>query len=76
MCVSGTMWLVLLPRAVIYTVVHIERSQPTRRETCRGQLGTAKGMAISAVDKGIAERAEVRDVNGKLVFHYPRTFPT
>ena len=66
----------LAARAVIYTIVQIERSRPTGRETCRGQLGTAKGMAISAVDRGLAERAEVRDVNGKLVFHYPRTFRT
>ena len=70
------MRVMLTALAVIYTIVHIERSQPIRRETCRGRLNTAKDMAIAAVEKGIAERAEVRDVNGKLVFHYPRAFPT
>lgn len=59
---------------MIYTIVHIKRCDTARRETFRGELDTAKALAVATVEKGQTDRAEVRDVNGQLVFHYPRTF--
>jgi hypothetical protein len=44
-------------------------------ETHRAALDTAKASAIAAVERGQADRAEVRDINNHRVFHYPRTFP-
>jgi hypothetical protein len=29
---------------------------------------------MAAVEKGSADRAEIRDLNKHLLFHYPRTF--
>ena len=59
---------------LIYTVTFFVRSRPTHSETARGSLDVAKAIAMAAVEKGTAERAEVRDINKHLMFHYPRTF--
>lgn len=36
-------------------------------------LELAKAMAEKSVASGTAERAEVRDEGGQLLFHHPRT---
>jgi hypothetical protein len=61
---------------MIYTITFQKGSRRAGSETCRGMLDVAKAIAMAAVEKGAADRAEVRDINGKLIFHYPRTFRT
>jgi hypothetical protein len=60
---------------MIYTIAFFAGSRPAGNETCRGALDAAKAIAIAAVDKGSADRAEIRDLHKHLLFHYPRTFP-
>ena len=38
-----------------------------------GPFSSARAHAKEAVDKGNAERAEVRDEAGQMVFEYPKT---
>lgn len=73
---SDNTYLMLALQCVIYTIVHFKGSHTIRRETYHGELDTAKALAVAAVEKGGADRVEVRDVSGQLAFHYPRTFRT
>lgn len=59
---------------MIYIVTYLKRSKPAGSETCRDSIDMAKALAMAAVEKGTADRAEVRDLNKALLFHYPRTF--
>ena len=59
---------------MIYTITFLKGSRPAGNESYCGALDIAKAIAISAVEGGSADRAEVRDVNQHLIYHYPRTF--
>jgi hypothetical protein len=62
------------PRATIHIITFFTGSEPTGSETHRASLDTARASAVAAVESGHADRAEVRDLNKRLVFHYPRKF--
>lgn len=56
--------------AMIYTISHFQGTGETWKSACRGKLETAKATAVAAVEQGKADRTEVRDINGRLVFSY------
>ena len=58
----------------IHVITFFRGSKPMGTETHRAALDIAKARAIAAVESGRADRAEVRDLKKRLVFHYPRTF--
>jgi hypothetical protein len=41
-------------------------------EEWRGPLSEAKDLAVGAVAVGDADKTEIRDTKGQLIFHYPR----
>ena len=57
--------------AMIYTVTYYAGSQPTGGDSCNGSIERAKALAYDAVRKGIAQRAEVRDLDRRLLYHFP-----
>lgn len=61
---------------MIYTIALMRGAQVLAVETLRGEPDIAKALSKALVEKGDADRTEVRDVNGSLIYHYPRTFPT
>jgi hypothetical protein len=58
---------------MIYTITYYSGSKPDGGDSCNGSLDRAKGLAVDAVKFGLARRAEVRDIDKKLLFHFPRT---
>jgi hypothetical protein len=58
---------------MIYTITYYSGSTPGGGDSCNGSLDRAKGLAIDAVELGLAKRAEVRDLDKRLLFHFPRT---
>jgi hypothetical protein len=60
----------------MHVITFFMGSKSVGTETQRAALDTAKASAIDAVESGRADRAEVRDLNKHLLFHYPRTFST
>jgi hypothetical protein len=58
----------------MYIISFFTGTKPAGTETYRGALDMAKALAMAAVDRGSADRVEVRDINKNLMFHYPRTF--
>ena len=58
-----------------YTIRHFEGDRPTGDEHWTGIFGEAKALAENAVATGSAQRVEVLDEAGQLVFHYPPLSP-
>jgi hypothetical protein len=58
---------------MIYTITYYAGSTPKGGDSCNGSLDRAKDLAIEAVEIGLAKRAEVRDLDKRLLFHFPRT---
>ena len=54
-----------------YTLSYIQRGKAST-EAWVGSFAEAKAHAKKAVLLGSADRTEIRDNAGKLVFHYPR----
>jgi hypothetical protein len=55
-----------------YTITYLENSRPTGSEHWAGSFSEAKELAVKAVTTGCAERSEIRDDAGNLMFHHPR----
>jgi hypothetical protein len=59
---------------VAYTINYFKQSRlEWADDPWRGTLEDAQATAENAVASGTAERVEVRNEHGDLVFHYPRT---
>lgn len=57
---------------MIYTVTYYAGARPTRADSCNGSINRARDLAVTAVEQGYAQRAEVRDVERRLLYHFPR----
>jgi hypothetical protein len=55
-----------------YTVVYIQKETVSGTEPWPGKLIDAQDLAHKAVANGAADRVEIRDENGELVFRHPR----
>lgn len=60
---------------MIYTISFMHGAQVTAMETFRGQQDVAQALAMAMVGKGSADRVEIRNIHGHLVFRYPCTAP-
>jgi hypothetical protein len=58
---------------MIYTITYYSASRAVGSDSCTGSVDRAKELAINAVDGGVAQRAEVRDLNKTLLYHFART---
>jgi hypothetical protein len=56
-----------------YAIDFFERGQSAVTEHWPRGFDAAKEHAKNVVLTGCAERAEIHDESGKLLFHYPRT---
>jgi hypothetical protein len=55
-----------------YAIDLLERGRSAATEYWASGFDSAKEYARNAVVTGCAERAEIRNESGKLLFHYPR----
>ena len=55
-----------------YAIDLLERGRSAATEYWAGGFDVAMERAKNAVLTGCAERAEIRDESGKVLFHYPR----
>jgi hypothetical protein len=58
-----------------YTIRYFQDGRPTGDEHWTGIYGEAKALAENAVTTGTAERVEILDATGQLVFHHPPLAP-
>jgi hypothetical protein len=58
-----------------YTIRYFQDSRPTGDEHWTGIYGEAKALAENAVESGAADRVEIVDEAGQLVFHHPPLTP-
>ncbi len=58
---------------MIYTITYYSGSRTAGSDSCNGSLDRAKALAIAAVKDGLAKRADVRDLDKRLLYHFPRT---
>lgn len=58
-----------------YTIRYYQDARPTGDEHWTGIYGEAKALAENAVATGAAERVEILDEAGQLVFHHPPLAP-
>ena len=59
-----------------YAIDLLIRGRSAATEYWASRFDDAKVYAKNAVLTGCAERVEIRDESGKLLFHYPRTMRT
>lgn len=59
-----------------YRVDYHEDGKPAWSDISFADFEFAKSVAQDAVDNGLAQRVEVRDGGGTLLFHYPRIMRT
>ena len=55
-----------------YNIGYFVNSRLTATESWDGTFSAAQEMARKAVESGTAERVEIRESDGALVFHHPR----
>ena len=55
-----------------YTLVYIQKEKVSGTEPWPGKLIDAQDHAHKAIANGAADRVEIRDGNGELVFRHPR----
>ena len=55
-----------------YTMVYIRKEKVSGTDPWPGKLIDAQDLAHKAVTNGAADRVEIRDENGELVFRHPR----
>lgn len=55
-----------------YSISYLHRGENVATESWDRGLEEAKAVAKRAVLVGTAERSEIRDADGKLIFHFPR----
>ena len=58
-----------------YTIRYFQDSRPTGDEHWTGIFGEAKALAMNAVESGAADRVEILEEAGQLVFHHPPLAP-
>jgi hypothetical protein len=58
-----------------YTILYYQEARPTGDEHWTGIFGEAKALAEHAVETGVADRVEILDEAGQLVFHHPPLAP-
>lgn len=58
-----------------YTIRYYQDARPTGDEHWTGIFGEAKALAENAVGSGTADRVEILDEAGQLLFHYPALAP-
>lgn len=58
---------------MIYNVTYYAGSTQIGGESCNGSIERARMLANDAVENGLAQRAEVRDIERRLLYHFPRT---
>ena len=58
---------------MLYTITYYSSSERGGRDSCNGSLDRASGLAVTAVEQGLARRTEVRDISRQLLFRYPAT---
>ena len=56
---------------MIYTITYFSGSEDRGGDTCNGSFDRAKGLAVAAVEGGMAKRSEVRDIHKQLLFRFP-----
>jgi len=54
-----------------FTIKYYEAGRPTGDEHWTGIFGEARALAQNAVTTGAAEKVEIRDEAGQLIFQYP-----
>jgi hypothetical protein len=57
---------------MIYTVTYYAGTNPTGAESCNGSIDRARTLAVAAVQGGLAQRAEVRDVERRVLYRFPQ----
>lgn len=57
---------------MIYTITYYTGANRTGADSCTGSMDRARALAVSAVEQGIAQRAEVRDLERRMLYHFPR----
>ena len=57
---------------MIYTITYYAGANRTGADSCTGSIDRARALAVSAVERGTAQRAEVRDLERRLLYHFPR----
>ena len=58
-----------------YTIRYYQDARPTGDEHWTGIYGEAKALAENAVETGAADRVEILDEAGQVVFHHPPLTP-
>lgn len=57
---------------MIYTVTYYAGAQTTGADSCNGSIERARALAVAAVERGVAQRAEVRDVERRVLYRFPQ----
>lgn len=57
---------------MIYTITYYAGINPTGGDSCNGSIERARELAVTAVEGGLAERAEVRDVARRVLYRFPQ----
>lgn len=57
---------------MLYMVTYYAGARSTGSDSCNGSIERARTLAITAVQRGVAQRAEVRDVGRRLLYRFPR----
>ena len=55
-----------------YDLIYIQNAREVGRAPVAGKLREAMATAEELVDSGEHERVEIRDEEGKVIFHHPR----
>lgn len=58
---------------VTYTIIYFNGGREQGSESFSGKMSEAQAFAEDAVGTGAYDRVEIRDANGVLVWHHPRT---
>ena len=57
---------------MIYTVTYHAGTQATGADSCNGSVERARALAVAAVEHGLAQRAEVRDMERRVLYRFPQ----
>lgn len=57
---------------MIYTVTYYAGARLTGADSCNGSIDRAQALAVAAVEQGLAQRAEVRDLERRVLYRFPQ----
>ena len=57
---------------MIYTITYYAGVRPTGADSCNGSIERARDLAVTAVEAGLAQRAEVRDMERRVLYRFPQ----